>query len=175
MSWDGHTQAGVHCPILQARPAPVPVATQTRWQSGHGPGGSHASRRVGLCSALCANGPDSWGRVPMDGGPGALAGPGCSHSPPAGRQGRAEPLSCSCDGAAPRGRPPWPPWGGAVPWPWAQRCALACCRRLLPHCRQTGTCRGRGAQGGGQAQAAARSPAGEEGRVPGPPAARPPC
>lgn len=59
-------------------------------------------------------------------------------------------------------------------WPWAQHCALVCCCRLLPHCRQTGTCRGRGAQGGGQAQAAARSPAGEEGRVPGPPAARPP-
>lgn len=91
--------------------------------------------------------------------------------------GRAGPSPSPARAMAPppEGAPlPGPPWGGAVPWPWAQRCALACCRRLLPHCRQTGTCRGRGAQGGGQAQAAARSPAGEEGRVPGPPAARPP-
>lgn len=103
MSRDGHTRAGVHCPILQAWPAPIPVATQTGWQSGHGPGGLHASRRVRLCSVLCPNGQDSRGRVPMDGGPGALAGPSCPHSLPSGWQCRAEPLSCPCDDAAPRG------------------------------------------------------------------------
>ena len=46
-----------------------------------------------------------------------------------------------------------------MPWPRAQLCALVRFCRPLPHCCQTGTHRGQGARGGGQAQAAARSPA----------------